>query len=76
MGHQTFEARSALLCVWTPKPLKVHSCRLVRKRCGICKMAMNIAARIRGHLAKQPPGPVPLACLPTTSAWDFRFFGI
>src|SRR6267142_7068252 len=29
-----------------PRPPKLHSCRLVRNRCGVCKMPSNTAARI------------------------------
>src|SRR5258707_15790507 len=47
-----------------PKPLYVHSCRLVRKRCGVCRMPSNTAARIgpiEGDLAEQFPRLVFLA---------------
>jgi hypothetical protein len=39
-----------MLCVSMPKPLRVHSCRLVRKRWGVCRMPINIAAARSGPI--------------------------
>jgi hypothetical protein len=40
------ETLLALLCVSIPNPLWVHSCRLVRKRCGVWIKAISTATRM------------------------------
>src|SRR5215831_3822820 len=49
-----------LSCVSNPRPLSFHSCRWVRKRCGVCIRAINSAARI---------GPIP-------GIWRSRFHAL
>jgi hypothetical protein len=39
---RTTYRRIPAVCVSMPKPLEAHSCRFARKRCGICKMAINV----------------------------------